>query len=162
MILHIYTIFHTLISLAAIFTGLVVLAAMLFGNRADCWTKWFLITAFATTVTGFLFPFHGVTPAIVLGIITVPVLAITIFARYSRRLAGAWRWIYVVGAVMSLYFNLFVLVVQAFEKVPALHAIAPTQTESPFKFTQLAVLIVSVGLAIVAMVRFHPEPSRAI
>ena len=162
MILHIYTIVHTLISLAAIFTGLVVLAAMLSGNRADCWTKWFLLTAVATTVTGFLFPFHGVTPAIILGIITVPVLAITIYARYSRRLFGTWRWVYVVGAVMSLYFNLFVLVVQAFEKVPALHAIAPTQTESPFKFTQLAVLIVSVGLAIVAVIRFHPKPSRAI
>ncbi len=162
MILHIYTIFHTLISLAAIFTGLVVLAAMLFGNRADYWTKWFLITAVATTVTGFFFPFHGVTPAIVLGIITVPVLAITIYARYSRQLAGAWRWIYVVGAVMSLYFNLFVLVVQSFEKVPVLNAIAPTQTESPFKFTQLAVLIVSVGLAIVAAIRFHPKPARAI
>ena len=161
MILYIYTIIHTLISLAAIFAGLVVLFAMLSGSRAKGWTKWFLITAVATTVTGFFFPFHGVTPAIVLGLITVPVLAITIFARYSRRLAGAWRWIYVVGAVMTLYFNLFVLVVQLFQKIPALHAIAPTQTESPFKFTQLAVLMVSVVLGIVAVIRFHPEPIGA-
>jgi hypothetical protein len=160
MILHIYTIIHTLIGLVAIFTGLVILGAMLFGSRANGWTKWFLITAVATTVTGFLFPFHGVTPAIILGIITVPVLAITIYARYSRRLAGAWRWIYVVGAVMSLYFNLFVLVVQAFEKVPALHAIAPTQTESPFKLTQFVVLVASISLAIVAVIRFRPEPVR--
>jgi hypothetical protein len=162
MILHIYTIIHTLISLIAIFTGIVVLCGLLTGNPLEGWTKWFLITAVATTVTGFFFPFHGVTPAIVLGIITVPVLAITIYARYSRRLAGAWRWAYVLGAVMSLYFNLFVLVVQAFEKVPALHAMAPTQTESPFKLTQLVVLIVSVGLAVVAVIRFHPKPSRAI
>ncbi len=162
MILHIYTIIHTLISLAAIFTGLVVLFAMLSGSRANNWTKWFLITAVATTVTGFFFPFHGVTPAIILGIITVPVLAITIYARYSRRLAGPWRWVYVVGAVMSLYFNLVVLVVQVFEKVPDLHAMAPTQSEAPFKLTQLAVLVVSVLLGIVAMIRFHPEPSRAI
>ena len=161
MILYIYTIIHTLISLAAIFAGLVVLFAMLSGSHAKGWTKWFLITAVATTVTGFFFPFHSATPAIVLGLITVPVLAITIFARYSRRLAGAWRWIYVVGAVMTLYFNLFVLVVQLFQKIPALHAIAPTQTESPFKFTQLAVLMVSVLLGIVAVIRFHPEPSRA-
>ena len=159
MILHIYTIIHTLISLVAILTGLVVLFAMLSGSRANGWTKWFLITAVATTVTGFFFPFHGVTPAIILGIITVPVLAITIFARYSRRLAGPWRWIYVVGAVMTLYFNLFVLVVQAFEKVPDLHAMAPTQTEGPFKLTQLAVLIVSVLLGIVAVIRFRPEPA---
>src|SRR5262249_31373221 len=150
MILHIYTIIHTLISLIAIFTGFVVLFAMLSGNRASGWTKWFLITAVATTVTGFLFPFHGVTPAIILGIITVPVLAITIYARYSRRLAGAWRWIYVIGAVMMLYFNLFVLVVQSFEKVPALHAMAPTQTESPFKLTQLVVLVGSILLGSVA------------
>lgn len=161
MILHIYTIIHTLISLVAIFTGLVVLFAMLSGNCAKCWTKWFLITAVATTVTGFFFPFHRVTPAIILGIITVPVLAITILARYSRRLAGPWRWIYVVGAVMTLYFNLFVLVVQTFEKVPSLYAMAPTQTETPFKLTQLAVLIVSILLGSVAVIRFHPEPARA-
>lgn len=161
MILHIYTVIHTLISLVAILTGLVVLFEMLSGNRVKSWTKWFLIAAVATTVTGFFFPFHGVTPAIILGIITVPVLAITIFARYWGRLAGSWRWIYVVGALMTLYFNLFVLVVQLFEKVPALHATAPTQTEPPFKFTQLVVLIVSIVLGIVAVIRFHPEPARA-
>jgi hypothetical protein len=161
MILHIYTIIHTLISLIAIFAGFVVLFAMLSGNRASGWTKWFLITAVATTVTGFFFPFHGVTPAIILGVITVPVFTITIYARYSRRLVGAWRWIYVIGAVMTLYFNLFVLVVQLFQKVPALHAIAPTQTESPFKFTQLTVLVASVLLGIIAVVRFHPESAPA-
>ena len=162
MILHIYTIIHTLISLIAIFTGLIVVFGMIGGKRTDGWTKLFLITAVLTTATGFFFPFHGVTPAIILGLITVPVLAITIYARYSRQLAGAWRWIYVVGAVMSLYFNLFVLVVQLFEKVPALHAIAPTQTESPFKFTQLVVLIVSILLGIVALIRFHPQPARLV
>src|SRR5438552_12930217 len=91
MILQIYTIIHTLISLAAIFTGFVVLFGLFGGKRLDGWTKWFLVTAVATTVTGFFFPFHGVTPAIVLGIITVPILAITIYARYQKKLAGAWR-----------------------------------------------------------------------
>ena len=161
MILHIYTIIHTLISLVAIFTGIVVLFGMLAGNRLDCWTKWFLITAVLTTVTGFFFPFHGFTPAIGLGIISLPFLAVTIFARYSKHLAGAWRWIYVIGAVICLYFNLFVLVVQLFEKVPALHAMAPTQTESPFKLTQLVVLMLSTVLAIVAVTRFRPEPAPA-
>jgi hypothetical protein len=161
MILHIYTIVHTLISLIAIFTGIIVLFGMIGGQRLDGWTKWFLITAVLTTVTGFFFPFHGFTPAILLGIISLPFLALTIFARCSKQLAGAWRWIYVIGAVMCLYFNLFVLVVQSFLKIPTLHAIAPTQTESPFKVTQLTVLIVSVVLGIVAVIRFHPEPSRA-
>ncbi len=160
MILQIYTIIHTLISLVAIFTGFVVVFGLLAGKRLDGWTKWFLVTAVATTITGFFFPFHGFTPAIGLGIISLPFLALTIFARYPKHLAGPWRWIYVIGAVICLYFNLFVLVVQAFEKIPALHALAPTQTEAPFKLTQLVVLLVSVLLAIVAAIRFHPEPIR--
>ena len=160
MILQIYTVIHTLISLVAIFTGLVVVVGMLGGKRLDGWTKWFLITAVATTITGFFFPFHGFTPAIGLGIISLPFLALTIFARYAKRLAGPWRWIYVIGAVICLYFNLFVAVVQTFEKIPALHAMAPTQTEPPFKLTQLVVLLVSILLAIGAAIRFRPEPIR--
>jgi hypothetical protein len=88
----------------------------------------------------------------------LPFLALTIFARYPKHLAGPWRLIYVIGAVICLYFNLFVLAVQAFEKIPALHAMAPTQTEPPFKLTQLIVLLVSTLLAIVAAIRFHPQP----
>jgi len=160
MVLQVYTIIHTLLSLIAIFTGLVVVIGMLAGNRLNGWTKWFLLTAVATTITGFFFPFHGFTPAIGLGIISLPFLALTIFARYSRRLAGAWRWIYVIGAVVCLYFNLFVLVVQSFEKIPALHALAPTQAESPFKLAQLVTLLVSVLLCIAALIRFRPEPAR--
>jgi hypothetical protein len=162
MILHIYTIIHTLISLIAIFTGLIVVFGMIGGKRLDGWTKWFLITAVLTTATGFFFPFHGFTPAIGLGIISIPFLALTIFARCSKQLAGAWRWIYVVGAVICLYFNLFVLVVQSFEKIQALHSLAPTQTEPPFKLTQLIVLVLSVVLAGIAVVRFHPERARAV
>jgi hypothetical protein len=160
LILHIYAIVHTLISLVAIFTGVVVVFGMLGGSRLDGWTKWFLITAVATTLTGFFFPFHGFTPAIGLGIVSLPFLALTLFARYPKQLAGAWRSIYVIGAVICLYFNLFVAVVQSFEKVPALHALAPTQTEPPFKLTQLIVLVLSILLAIVAVIRFRPEPVR--
>ena len=118
MILHIYTIIHTLISLVAIFTGFVVLFGLLASQRLDGWTKWFLISAIATTVTGFFFPFHGFTPAIGLGLISLPILAFTIYARYSRQLTGHWRWIYVVGAVLALYFNVFVAIVQSFDKIP--------------------------------------------
>jgi len=161
MILQIYSIIHTLISLIAIFTGFVVVFGLLASKRLDGWTKWFLVTAVATTITGFFFPFHGFTPAIGLGIISLPVLALTIFARYPKHLAGPWRWIYVISAVICLYFNLFVAVVQAFEKIPALHAIAPTQTEPQFKLTQLVVLLVSALFAIIAAIRFHPAPGHA-
>jgi len=159
MILRAYTIIHTLISLIGIFTGLIVLFGLLAGKRLDGWTKWFLITTVLTSVTGFFFPFHGFTPAIALGIMSLIVLAVAIFARYSRQLAGHWRWIYVVTAVIALYFNVFVLVVQAFEKIPALHAMAPTQTEPPFKLTQLVVLAIFVLLGIIAAIRFRPTPA---
>ena len=146
-----------LISVVGIFTGLIVLFGMLAGKRLDGWTKWFLITTVLTSVTGFFFPFHGFTPAIGLGIISLLVLAVAIYARYPRQLAGHWRWIYVVGAVISFYFNVFVGVVQSFEKIPALHALAPTQIEPPFKLTQLVVLALFAVLTIVAAIRFRPE-----
>jgi len=132
---------------------------MLAGKRLDGWTKWFLVTTVLTSVTGFFFPFHGFTPAIGLGIISLLVLAIAIYARYPRQLAGHWRWIYVVGAVISLYFNVFVGIVQSFEKIPALTAMAPTQTEPPFKLTQLVVLALFIVLGIVAAIRFRPAPA---
>jgi hypothetical protein len=160
MILHIYTIIHTLISLVAIFTGFIVLFGLLAGNRLPGWTKCFLITAVATTVTGFFFPFHGITPAIKLGVISSVVLVVTLYARYGKQLTGAWRWLYAVGAVLTLYFNVFVGIVQSFEKIPALNAMAPTQTEQPFKFTQLSVLVLFIVLGLVAAIRFRPEPAR--
>jgi len=161
MILHIYTIVHVLISLIGIFTGLVVLFGMLGGRRLIGWTKWFLVTTMLTSVTGFFFPFHGFTPAIGLGIMSLLVLAVAIYALYPRQLVGHWRWIYVITAVVALYFNVFVLVVQSFEKIPALNALAPTQTEPPFKFTPLVVLAIFALLGIVAAIRFHPEPVLA-
>ena len=129
---------------------------MLAGERLDGWTKWFLITTVLTSVTGFFFPFHGFTPAHGVGIMSLLLLAVAIFARYPRQLAGAWRWIYVVTAVIALYLNLFVGVVQGFLKVPALHVMAPTQTEPPFKLTQLVVLALFIVLGIVAAIRFRP------
>jgi hypothetical protein len=160
MILHIYTIVHTLISLAGIFSGLVVMFGMLGGKGLDGWTKWFLITNVLTSLTGFFFPFHGFTPAYAVGAICLVVLGLAIFARYRRQLAGPWRWLYVVGAMIALYLNVFVGVVQAFLKIPALHVIAPTQTEPPFANTQLVVLGLFVLLTIVAAIRFRPEPVR--
>ena len=158
MILQIYTIIHTIFSLIGIFTGLVALGGLLAGKRLDGWTKWFLITTVLTSVTGFFFPFHGFTPAIGVGIISCMVLAIAIYARYAKHLAGAWRWIYVITAAIALYFNCFVLVLMLFRRVPALHALAPTQTEPPFQHTQLIVLAIFVVLTIVAVIKFKADP----
>jgi hypothetical protein len=161
VILHLYTIIHTLISLVGIFTGFVVLFGLLDGKRFDGWTKWFLVTTVATSVTGFFFPFHGFTPAYAVGGISLVVLAIAIVARYRRGMGGPWRWLYIVTAMIAFYFNVFVGVVMAFRRVPALHAIAPTQTEPAFAITQLAVLALFVVLAIVATIRFRPQPVLA-
>ncbi len=160
MILETYTFVHVVISLVGVFTGLIVLFGLLAGKRLDGWTKWFLIMTTATSVTGFFFPFHGFTPAIALGIMSLIVLAVAIFARYPRQLIGHWRWIYVVSAVIALYFNVFVAIVQAYEKIPALKVLAPTQTEPPFKLTQLVVLAIFVLLGIVATIAFRNEPIR--
>jgi hypothetical protein len=147
------------ISLIAIVSGLVVIFGMLLGRPLDGWTALFLATTAATSVTGFFFPFHGVTPAIVVGAISLVILAVAGLARYSRHLAGPWRWIYVVTAVVALYFNVFVLVVQLFQKIPALKALAPTQSEPPFAVSQLIVLIAFVVLGISAVRRFRVDKS---
>ena len=161
MTLEIYTLVHVAISLVGIAAGFAVLFGLLAGKRLDGWTKLFLITTVATSVTGFFFPFHGFTPAIGVGIISLVVLAVAIFARYGRNLAGSWRWIYVVTATIALYLNVFVGIVQAFQKVPALKAIAPMQTEPPFAVTQLVVLGLFILIGIVAAIRFRPELTRA-
>jgi hypothetical protein len=107
-------------------------------------------------VTGFLFPIHGFTPALGVGILACVVLAVTLFALYKEHLVGTWRWIYVIAAVASLYLNVFVLVVQSFVKVSALSALAPTQTEPPFAITQAAVLAIFILITLVAVVKFRP------
>jgi len=122
-------------------------------NRLDRWTALFLLFTVATSLTGFFFPFHGFTPAIGVGIISMLVLALAIFARYGRHLAGAWRWIYVITAMVALYLNVFVLIVQSFQKISLLKALAPTQSEPPFLFTQLIALTLFIVLTIVAAIR---------
>jgi hypothetical protein len=152
-----YTFVHVVISLAGIVSGLVVLLGLLAANRLNGWTVLFLVTTVATCLTGFGFPFVQLLPSHIVGIITLVALTLAIFARYGRRLAGAWRWIYVLGAVVALYFNVFVLIVQAFMKVPGLNALAPTQSEPPFLVTQVIVLVIFILLGIVAALRFRNE-----
>jgi hypothetical protein len=155
-----YTLLHVLISLVGIGSGFVVMYGFLAGKRLDGSNALFLVTTAATSLSGFGFPFDHLLPSHKVAIISLVVLAIAIPARYVFHLAGAWRRVYVIGAAIALYLNVFVLVVQAFMKVPALKSFAPTQTEPPFLVAQIVVLLVFVGLTILATKRFHIEPVR--
>jgi len=158
MLLSAFTLFHVALSLVGIFAGFVVVYGLLASKPLDGWTMLFLTTTVATSVTGFLFPFHGFLPSHAVGILSLIALAITILARYRFRLMGAWRRTYVITAILSLYLNFFVLIAQAFLKVPSLKAIAPTQSDPAFKLTQLAALLLFVVLGICAAIRFRAEP----
>jgi hypothetical protein len=154
-----YTFLHVLISLVGIGSGLIVMFGFLNGKRLDGMNTLFLITTVLTSITGFGFPFDHLLPSHKVGIISLIVLAIAISARYVFNLAGAWRWVYVVGASIALYLNVFVLVVQSFLKVPALNALAPTQKEPPFLVAQIVVMLIFIGLTILAVKRFRVQPA---
>lgn len=145
--------FHTLISLIGIASGCVVMWGMLNGKRLGGWTALFLVTTVLTSVTGFLLPFFVLLPSHKIGIISLVVLAVAIVALYGKHLSGRWRWIYIVTAMLAQYFNVFVLVVQLFRRVPALQALAPRQSEPPFAVAQLVVLALFVWFTIVAVKR---------
>jgi len=152
------TFLHVAISLIGILSGVVVGFGLLAGKRMDRLTSLFLWTTILTSVTGFIFfPFHGVTPGIVVGILSLIVLAIAWVARYSKKMDGGWRKVYVITAMIALYLNVFVLIAQSFQKVPALHALAPTQSEAPFKIAQLCCLLLFVIWTILASMKFRSE-----
>lgn len=159
--LQIFTFVHVVISLIAILTVITAVFGMIAGKRLDGLTAIFLTTTALTSITGFFFPFHKVTPGIILGIISLAVLAIAVPARYVKHLAGAWRKTYAVTSTIALYLNVFVLVAQLFMKVPALHALAPTGSEPPFAISQLVVLAIFIALGIAAALKFQPEPVHA-
>src|SRR5437870_8951985 len=154
-----FTLVHVLLSLVGIGAGFVVMAGLLTRKRLNGWTALFLVTTVATSVTGFGFPFDHLLPSHVVGIISLLVLAVAIVARYAFHLARAWRRVYVIAAMTALYLNVFVLVVQLFRRVPALTALAPTQSEPPFALAQLFVLALFVALTAVAAIRFRNEPA---
>ncbi len=156
-----YTLIHVLISLTGIGSGLIVMFGLLTRRRMNGWTAIFLVTTVLTSVTGFGFPVDHLLPSHKVAIISLVVLTVAILARYAFHMAGAWRSIYVISAALALYFNAFVGVVQAFLKIPALKALAPKQTEPPFLVAQLVVLVIFIGLAISATVRFHPDRAQA-
>jgi len=158
--LELFTAFHVLISLIGILSGFVAIAGMVRSKPLDWWTDLFLVTTVATSVTGFLFPFNGFTPAIGTGIISMIVLTLAIVALRVKYLQGPWARTYAITAVMAQYFNFFVLIVQSFRRVPVLHALAPTESEPPFAIAQLVALIAFVALGYVATRGFVDAKTR--
>jgi hypothetical protein len=152
-----FTLFHVAISLVAIATGFIVVYGLFTANRMAGLTALFLATTALTSLTGFFFHRPHILPSHVVGAIAMVVVAVTVLALYSFHLRGKWRSVYVIGATLSLYFNMFVLVAQAFLKVPSLHVLAPTGTEPPFAIAQGIVLVLFIVIGVTAVRRFRPQ-----
>jgi hypothetical protein len=150
------TFVHVLLSLIGIATGLIVFLGFVANAEMAALTVVFLATTVLTSATGFAFPFSKLLPSHIVGIISLVVLAAALYALYVGRLSGSWRWIYVATASCALYLNVFVLIVQLFQKVPALHAVAPMQSETPFVAAQGLTLAIFIALGFLAVRRFHP------
>lgn len=157
-----FTVLHVVISLIGIVAGLIAMAGWLKSNPSRTPTAVFLAATILTSATGFLFPFTKLLPSHVVGIISLVLLAIATFSLYGFRLVGFWRPIFTITATLSLYLNVFVLVVQSFLKIPPLNALAPTQTEPAFLIAQGATLLIFLALTILATVRFRPAARFAI
>ena len=157
---HTFTLVHVALSLIGIFTGLIVVYGLLTAKQLRGWSAVFLATTIATSVTGFGFPFDHFEPPHVVGVISLVVLTVAVVARYGFQIRGSWRWIYVITAMVALYLNVFVGVVQAFQKIPALHALAPKQSEPPFVIAQLVVLAIFIVLGIFSTIRFTSAELR--
>ena len=155
------TLFHVILSLVGVFSGFIVVYGLLTSRRLNSWTSIFLWSTVLTSVTGYFFPFHKLLPSHILGAMSLVALAIAIYARYPANLAGVWRRTYAVTSVLALYFNVFVLIVQLFAKAPALHELAPTQTETPFKAAQLAALLAFLVVGFLATRNFRAEQLNA-
>jgi hypothetical protein len=151
-----FTLVHVAISLIAIAAGLIAMVGLLTSNPLRGWTALFLLTTILTSVTGFLFPFAKLLPSHIVGIISLVLLAVAVYALYGARLNGVWRPVYVISAMLSLYLNVFVLIVQGFVKVGFLNRLAPTQTEPPFLAVQGAALLFFAVVIFLATRRFRP------
>ena len=160
MSLSTFTAFHVIISLIAILSGLFVMFGLLGSNRRPSLTATFLLFTILTSATGFLFPFDKLLPSHMIGIVSLLLLGIACIALYVMKLSGAWRWIYVLTAMIALYLNVFVVVIQSFLKLGPLHALAPSipPSEPPFAVAQGIVLLFFVLVIIGAVRRFRPAP----
>jgi hypothetical protein len=156
-ILILFTLFHVALSPIGILAGFIAVFGLLAYKLLPGWTRWFLVTTLLASITGYFFPVHRLLPSHIVGLISIISLSVALYALYGKKLAGGWRRTYAITATLSLYLNFFVLIVQLFEKVPALKALAPTQSEPPFKIAQLTPLVVFILLTILSAVRFRGE-----
>jgi len=153
----IFTLFHVAISLVGILSGVIVAYGMVNNRSMPALTAIFLITTIATSVTGFFFHRDHILPSHILGILSLLLLAAACYGLYMRKLRGVWRGVYIGSAVAALYFNVFVLIIQSFQKVPVLHALAPTQSSEPaFAGTQGAAVLLFIVIGILSFKRFRP------
>jgi hypothetical protein len=150
------TLFHVLISFVAIAAGFGLIYRLIANASDRIFTKWFLVTIAITLVTGFMFPFDGVTPAINVGILCTVILLVTLHARYRARLAGIWRPTYVAGVTLLMFFNTLVLIIQSFQKIGPLHALAPLGSEPTILACQVILLLGCIAAGILAALRFKP------
>jgi hypothetical protein len=153
-----FTMFHVIISLIGIVSGIIAMFAMLGSHNKPGMNAVFLLFTILTSATGFLFPFTQLLPSHMIGILSLVLLAIACIALYGLKLSGAWRWIYVVTALVSLYLNVFVLVIQGFLKVPVLTALAPGNPPSgaAFAVVQGYVLLFFIVVIVGTVKRFRP------
>jgi hypothetical protein len=151
-----FTQFHVVLSLVGIAAGILVVVGMWKSERMPYTTALFLATTILTSVTGFMFPFVKVGPPHVFGVISLVLLTFTLLALYRYRLAGRWRWIYVTTAIFALFLNSLVGVVQAFLKIPSVHALAPQGNEPPLLVAQVLLLVIFVVAGVMAVRRFRP------
>ena len=154
---HLFLQIHVALSLIGIVAGLIVLYGLLAGRALGGWTALFLATTILTSVTGFPLPPFGLDPPRMVGILSLILLAVAVAAYYVFHFDGAWRWVYVVTAMVALYLNCFVAVIQSFSKISSLHAVAPTQSEPPFLIAQIVVLALFVVLGFLSVRKFHPQ-----
>ena len=152
---------HVILSLIGIVAGLVVVFGMIQGKHWEVWAAAFLATTILTSLTGFPIPPFGLDPPRIVGILSLALLAAAVAALYMFHLARHWRWIYIVASTAALYLNCFVAVVQTFQKVPLVTALAPTQSEPPFAIAQLIVLASLIALGVLAARNFHPMLRRS-
>ncbi|MBX9709692.1 MAG: hypothetical protein K2X60_01535 [Xanthobacteraceae bacterium] len=157
-----FTVLHLVISMIAIALGFVVAGGLLSSNRLPGWTALFLVTTILTNATGFLFPFTKLLPSHMVAIISLVLLTIAVYALYGKGLVGKWRFVYVVTSMLALWFNVFVLIAQSFQKVALLNVYAPTGTEPPFAITQGVALVFFVILIFLAVKKFRPAPVRLV
>ena len=150
---------HVALSLIGIATGLVALFALIRSKLARATTAVFLATTILTSVTGFPIPPYGFDPPRAFGVVSLVLLALSVLGLYVFKLAGHWRWIYVTTALTALLLNCFVAVVQTFQKVAFFHALAPTQSEAPFRSALMALFAGFLVLGFLAVRRFRPLPA---